>query len=149
MKRIRFPLFLLGFAFLAAQTIFLACLPAASAEIHIYIDQAGGANTSGTAGTEGDPFKSITYALLTMDGRGAADPWVVHVKAGVYDADPAKPAGEREIFPIELREGMTLQGDDGAGSCIISGSFNADSQVALVYGENLSGITIVGLALQP
>ena len=113
----------------------------------IFIDQTSGANTSGTAGTEGDPFKSITYALLTMDGRGAADPWVVHVKAGVYDADPAKPAGEREIFPIELREGMTLQGDDGAGSCIISGSFNADSQVALVYGENLSGITIVGLAL--
>ncbi|CAN2039495.1 hypothetical protein GMMP15_1300002 [Candidatus Magnetomoraceae bacterium gMMP-15] len=45
----------------------------------------------------------------------------VHVKAGTYDADPAKPANEREIFPIDLKNGMTIQGDDGAENCIING----------------------------
>ncbi|QTA78956.1 Uncharacterized protein dnl_12030 [Desulfonema limicola] len=38
----------------------------ANAQTHIYIDQTNGSNTKETAGTEADPFKSITYAFLVM-----------------------------------------------------------------------------------
>jgi hypothetical protein len=120
----------------------------AVAQTHFYIDQANGHNTSTTAGTEADPFKSITYAISTMVARSTPDPWVVHIKAGTYDADPAKPANEHEVFPIELRSGMTLQGDDGAANCVISGAFNPNSNVALVHGESVQSLVIKHLTLR-
>lgn len=134
----------LGFARWAAAVVLSAMAmwglsaAVAAAATHIYIDQAKGTNGSAVAGTEADPFKSITYAMLAMENRSAPDPWVVHVKAGTYDADPAKPANEREIFPIMLRNGMTIQGEDDAENCILSGAFNEDSLVTILRGENLS-----------
>jgi parallel beta-helix repeat protein len=119
----------------------------AMAETHIYISQTTGVNSAATAGTEANPFKSIAYGMMTMASRSTPDPWVVHIKAGTYDADPAKPASQREVFPIALRQGMTIQGDDVAANCIISGEFNPNSQVALLKGDTLTGITIKNLTL--
>lgn len=121
--------------------------PALTAVV-IYIDQANGTNTIGTLGTEGDPFKSITYAFAVMNSRSAPDPWTVYIKAGVYDKDPSKPGDEQEIFPIQLRDGMNLLGSDDRGDCVIAGSYNTNSTVALLYGSGLSDISIAGLTLR-
>ncbi len=114
----------------------------------IWVDQAEGHNVSSTTGAQADPFKSITYAMLTMTGRGAPDPWRLRIKAGVYDYDPAKPANEREVFPIELRDGMTLEGADGADVCIVSGAFNPLSNVGLVRGQNVASVTVRDLTFR-
>ncbi|MCH8333441.1 DUF1565 domain-containing protein [Candidatus Sumerlaeota bacterium] len=114
----------------------------------IYIDQVLGANLESTAGTETDPFKSITFAMEIMNGRQAPDPWFVHIRAGVYDADPAKGGNEREIFPIALRPGITLLGEDGAESSIISGEFSPNSNSAIFFGTGLADIAIVDLTLR-
>ena len=114
--------------------------------IHVYIDQAKGINSSTTTGTEGDPFKSITYAMLK--NRETTEPLFVHIKTGVYDANPNKLPNEREIFPIVIKNGMTIQGDDGAEYCIISGVYNSDSKAAIFRGENLTQIVIKGLTLR-
>ncbi len=39
------------------------CLASENAH-HIYVDQAKGVNSSDTQGTEANPFKSVTYAML-------------------------------------------------------------------------------------
>jgi len=119
---------------------------AAFAETHIYIDQAKGTNSGTTTGEADDPFKSVTYAF--MKNKDTPDPWVVHIKAGIYDSNPEKPAAEKEVFPIELRQGITVQGDDGAEECILSGAFNPNSKSAIMRGENIAGITIKNLTLK-
>ena len=132
----------------------LLCLPAAGlgstggALTHIYVSQANGVNSSSTAGTETSPFKSITYAMKTMATRNTPDPWVVHIKAGVYDFSSEKPFAAREVFPIELRSGMIVQGDDGAENCIVSGAYSPNSNAALFYGKDLASITIRNLTLK-
>jgi len=113
---------------------------------HIYIDQANGTNSFSTTGTEADPFKSISYAILK--NKDTTEPLFIHVKTGVYDANPTKAANEREIFPIELKNGMAIQGDDGVENCIISGAFNSNSKAAILKGQNLSGILIKDLTLK-
>jgi len=117
---------------------------------HIYIDQAKGVNSSSTPGTEGEPFKSITYAMLVFKNQGTPNPWTVHIKAGTYNSDPTKPENEQEVFPIELRDNMTIQGDDGAENCIISGVFNTDiyNQLPILRGEGVSDITVKDLTLR-
>ncbi|MCX5768840.1 MAG: right-handed parallel beta-helix repeat-containing protein, partial [Candidatus Hydrogenedentes bacterium] len=137
----------------AGTLLFLTALvavtaPAFADTTHIYVAQANGQNTSTTAGTAGDPFKSITYAMGIMTSRATPDPWFVHVKGGTYDADPAKPDNQREFFPIDLREGVTIQGDDGASACIISGAFSGHPASPLVRGDTLLSITLHGLTLK-
>ncbi|MGE0087750.1 MAG: LamG-like jellyroll fold domain-containing protein, partial [Desulfococcaceae bacterium] len=118
----------------------------AAADTHIYVDQTSGINNTATLGTIENPFKSITYAMMVMKNRAAPDPWVLHVKAGSYDTNPAKPANEQEIFPIVLREGMTIQGEDGAENCIISGKYMT-ANVSLIKASDLSNIHIISMAL--
>ena len=124
--------------------VLLCAVCPAWATTEIYVDQASGVNSSTTTGTAEDPFKSITYAMALKDAQNAPDPWIVHIKAGTYDADTSKPSSEREIFPLEMRNNITLIGDDGAESCIISGSFNANSTAPLLHGSSVA-VTIEAL----
>ncbi len=142
-RRIIFPCVVFGCLF-----SFLVLPLSVSAAEHIYVDQANGVNSSGTTGSVADPYKSITYALGASEYRGLPGPWVVHVKAGVYDSDPSKPANEREMFPIELRDGMTIIGEDGADSCIISGAYAANSQSALIRGQDVDNVSLKNLMLR-
>ncbi len=114
---------------------------------HIYVDQATGHNTPTTGGTSADPFKSITYAFTTMNGRGATDPWTVCIAAGTYDADPAKDAEDREAFPVELRPGMVFSGINGPNGVVISGLYNADSPVSILHAQDANGIIIRDVTL--
>jgi len=114
--------------------------------INIYIDQANGNNSSITTGSETDPFKSITYAVLK--NRESTLSLHIYIKSGIYDANPDKAPNEREIFPIELKEGMIIEGIDGTENCIISGSFNNNSQSSIFRGNNLSYFEIKKLTLK-
>jgi hypothetical protein len=115
---------------------------------HIYIDQAAGTNSATTTGTADDPFKSISYAMFLSERNNLPDPWYLHIKAGIYDADPEKKANEREIFPINLRENMIVHGEDGAENCVISGAFSNDSIAAIFRGQDLKNITLQDVALK-
>jgi hypothetical protein len=115
---------------------------------HIYIDQAAGINSTTTTGSAEDPFKSITYAIFLSERNNLSDPWYLHIKAGIYDADPEKKANEREIFPINLRENMIVHGEDGAENCVISGAFSNDSIAAILKGKSLKKLIIENLALK-
>jgi len=113
---------------------------------HVYIDQVNGTNTSNTTGSEADPFKSITYAVLK--NRDNSTPLIFNVKAGVYDANPNKAANEREIFPIDLKNFMIIQGIDEIDKCVINGAFNSNSKAAILRGQNLSDFSIRNLTIQ-
>lgn len=129
----------------AFMTLWVCGVAGAASEF--YVDQTNGVNGTSTTGAADNPFKSITYAVGTMANRTLPDPWIVHIKAGTYDADPAKPANQREIFSIEMRSGMTLIGDDGPENCIISGAFTPSSSESLV-GANSVSFTLDGLTFQ-
>jgi hypothetical protein len=122
--------------------------PLTQTATHIYVSRATGRNASTVAGTEQDPFKSITYAMLTIANRNTPDPWTVHIKTGQYDSNPAKPVTEREFYPIEFRPGMTLTGEDGAETCVISGQFLTGGQSAIVHAMDCVGITMERITLR-
>ena len=124
---------------------------------HIWIDQTTGSNEPDTPGTPEEPFKSITYGLARAGYLGWPEPWHIHIGPGVYDADPAKPAFERELFPISLREGMIFEGSDSSDPNnrtidpnvhIIDGHHLTQGYVSILYGSDLMEVQIGGLTLQ-
>ena len=68
----------------------------------IHVDQSRGRNLSSVTGTDQDPFKSITYAMLTMASRNTLDPWAVVVRSAMRHRNPsipvAHPSGHCDIF---------------------------------------------------
>ena len=124
---------------------------------HIWICQADGTNGPDTPGTPDEPFKSITYALAVADFQAWPQPWHVHIGPGVYDADPAKPAPEREVFPIKLRQAMIFEGADCSdpnnrnvdpNSRVIDGQHLTQGLAPLLLGQNRTGLQIRNLTLQ-
>ena len=93
----------------------------AQAFSHIYVDAVNGANAPTGRGSAASPYQSITYALLISTKSNLPDPWHVHIRPGTYNSDPAKPPAEREIFPLDLRQGMIFEGTTTAEECIIDG----------------------------
>jgi len=113
----------------------------------IWVDQVHGHNTTSTQGSQADPFKTITFALARAASLGYPEPWHIHILPGLYDADPAKPGPEREVFPIELRQDLVLEGID-ANTCIIDGRHLTQGYVPLIHGQNLTNMELRGLTLQ-
>jgi hypothetical protein len=123
----------------------------------IWICQETGTNSPDTQGTPEDPYKSITYALARCDFLGCPEPWCVHIGPGVYDANSTKPAPEREIFPIELRQAMVFEGancDDpndpniDPNTRIIDGQHLALGLAPLLYGDSRTGLVIRNLTFR-
>ena len=114
---------------------------------HIHIDAVNGTNAPGN-GAAAKPYKSITYALLLSTRSNLPDPWHVHIHPGTYDADPAKPASEREIFPLVLRTEMIFEGTTTAEECIIDGQHVGESQVEILLGLDTEGVVIRNLTIQ-
>ena len=69
---------------------------------HIYVDAVNGVNAATGRGSAASPYQSITFALLISGRNNLPDPWHVHILPGTYDGNPAKPANEREVFPLKL-----------------------------------------------
>ncbi|QSJ17246.1 DUF1565 domain-containing protein [Nostoc sp. UHCC 0702] len=75
----------------------------------IYVNSATGADTAGAGATAAAPYKTITAAL-----NQAQAGTVIQLAAGTYNAE----AGEK--FPLFLKPGVTLQGDEsGKGQTIL------------------------------
>ena len=115
---------------------------------HIYVDAANGVNAVTGRGTAAAPYKTITYAFLISKRNNLPDPWHVHIHPGTYTADPAKPATEREIFPIRLRSDMIFEGTTEAKECIIDGEHLGETKIPLLLGLDASGILIQNLTIQ-
>ena len=122
---------------------------------HIYVDAVNGVNAPTDRGSAAQPYKSITFALAVSERNQLPDPWHVHIRPGTYDADPTKPANEREIFPLKLRDGMIFEGTTTAEGCIIDAQHVGKTQVPILLGitpDDLNldtdGVTIRNLTLQ-
>ena len=126
---------------LSAVAAAVLCCTQSFAQTEIRVDQALGTNTSSTTGTEGDPFKSISFALATLDSQGAAEPWAITVLPGTYDSNPDT-FPDSEIFPIELRTGMTLTGTN-AQDVVISGVVRPNKDLLATRRPSSTPLTIL------
>ena len=118
-----------------------------NAQTQIHVDAVNGINARTGRGSAANPYKSITYALLISGQNNLPEPWHVHIHPGTYDANPAKPATDREIFPIKLRDGMIFEGTTTAAECIIDGQHVAQG-LAILLGDNVGGVNIRNLTLR-
>jgi hypothetical protein len=124
----------------------VACASARADYTNLWVDQVDGRNEPDTTGTVDDPFKSITYALARANYAAWPEPWHLHIRPGVYNADPYKPHLEREIFPIELRQDLIIEGSDPC-TCIIDGQHLVQGLTSLLYGLDKTGLRIRNLTL--
>ena len=119
-----------------------------NAQTHIHVDAVKGINAATGRGAAGKAYKSITYALLISEKSNLPDPWHVYIHPGTYDSDPAKPANEREIFPLKLRSEMVFEGTTSAAECIIDAQHLGGSQVEILLGLDVEGVVIRNLTIQ-
>ncbi|GAB4278271.1 MAG: hypothetical protein Fur0025_04710 [Oscillatoriaceae cyanobacterium] len=111
----------------------------ATTEAVYYIDPQRGANKASAGKTPDNPFQSITYAL-----QGAQPGTIINLAPGLYS--------NKEQFPIKIKPGVILQGDESnqGQAIIISGggwemTRNAGRQnLAIVAGDRaeIKGVTI-------
>ena len=105
----------------------------------IYVDPSGGNNTGN--GSQAAPFKTITQAL------NVATPNTVIVLApGTYSAQSG------EVFPIQLKSGVTLQGDPrtrgkqivitGGGTFVSPTASTQNIAILTADGAGLTGVTV-------
>ncbi len=94
MRRERLVVVLMGLAF---------CVLALTAGADdYYIDPVSGSDTTGD-GSEGSPWKTLTYANSMTEKTGTEEnPVVLHPLAGVYS-----PSTNGETFPVEFKQGNT------------------------------------------
>ena len=128
------------------STLFLPNV--SKAQTHIHVDTVNGINEPTGRGTAAKAYKSITYALLISEKSNLPDPWHVHIHPGTYNADPAKPANEREGFPIRLRSKMLFQGTTTAADCIIDAQHLGETQTPILLGEDVGDVSIRNLTVQ-
>ena len=115
---------------------------------HIYVDAVNGVNAPTGRGSAASPYQSITYALLVSERNNLPDPWHVHIHPGTYNADPAKPPAEREIFPLKLRQEMIFEGTTTAEECIIDGQHTGETTVEMIRGTDVESVSIRNLTIQ-
>ena len=146
MKRLLISQTLITALFAALFTLILH--NTSNAQTLIYVDAVNGINAATGRGAAGKAYKSITYALLISQRNNLPDPWHVHIHPGTYDANPAKPANEREVFPLKLRSKMIFQGTTTAAECIIDAQHLGASKTSILLGEDVEDVTIRNLTLQ-
>lgn len=124
------------------QTL-IAQTPVASSII--YVNPQTGTNQTGSGTTEAAPLKTITFAL-----RQAQPGTVIQLAPGTYSAE----TGEK--FPLRIKEGVTLRGDEaGKGQAtLITGSGRYTSRtfarqnITILARKNsvISGVTVTNPA---
>ena len=119
-----------------------------NAQTQIHVDAVNGKNEATGRGAAGKAYKSITFALLISEKSNLPDPWHVHIHPGTYNADPAKPANEREVFPIKLRSKMLFQGTTTAADCIIDAQHLGETQTEILRGLDVGDVSIRNLTVQ-
>ncbi|GAB4319759.1 MAG: hypothetical protein Kow0059_13890 [Candidatus Sumerlaeia bacterium] len=128
---------------LALAAVVLGCVSWGFAR-DIYVDISAGSNLTGD-GSAGQPFRNITFAIRYAAEPAAAGD-VIHVNPGVYDVTPDA-SGFREIFPIELPDGVSLVGNGAMTSIFIDGSLEDRNVIEIRDSSQpirLEGLTILG-----
>ncbi|AFZ27117.1 parallel beta-helix repeat (two copies) [Cylindrospermum stagnale PCC 7417] len=107
----------------------------------IYVNPATGADKAGVGVTAAAPYKTITFAL-----NQATSGTIIQLAAGSYDKNSG------ETFPLLLKEGVTLRGDDaskGQAILITGGGFYTSRTFArqdvTILANN--GTTITGVSV--
>ncbi|BAY09727.1 DUF1565 domain-containing protein [Calothrix sp. NIES-2098] len=107
----------------------------------IYVNPATGADTAGAGTTQAAPYKTITFAL-----NQAQPGTVIQLAPGTYNQQSG------ETFPLLLKSGVTLRGDEstkGQGISITGGGFYTSKTFArqdiTILADN--GTTIAGLTV--
>ncbi|KPK84903.1 MAG: hypothetical protein AMS27_08780 [Bacteroides sp. SM23_62_1] len=100
-----------------------------------YVDAVGGSDATGN-GTQGNPWKTITYALSKISGTGHT----LHVAAGTYDASLG------ETFPILMENGVSLAGTGAEVSIINANEAGRVIQCISITDTStrIEGFTIMG-----
>ncbi len=105
----------------------------------LYVDATAGSNTTGD-GSSGNPWQTITYALSQIYTTGHT----IHVATGTYNAALG------ESFPIMIKNGVSLSGEDNVSTIIdAEGSSSDYLQVINCIGITdastfIEGFTITG-----
>ena len=89
----------------------LAATAPAAAGGDFYVDAVLGKNNS-SAGTQAQPWKTISYAVFKADELSGGAPCTIHVAPGTYD--PAL----GEVFPIHMRPGISVAGAGPEGTLV-------------------------------
>ncbi|MBW4560228.1 MAG: DUF1565 domain-containing protein [Mojavia pulchra JT2-VF2] len=119
--------------------IFIAQVPATASVI--YVNPATGSDTAGAGATAAAPYKTITFALAQ-----AQPGTIIQLAAGTYNKESG------ETFPLLLKPGVTLRGDEstkGQTILITGGGFYTSRTFArqdiTILAEN--GTTITGVSV--
>ncbi|WP_416336308.1 DUF1565 domain-containing protein [Calothrix sp. UHCC 0171] len=107
----------------------------------VYVNPATGSDTTGAGTSAEAPLKSITFAL-----RQAQAGTVIQLAPGTYNVESG------ETFPLDLRQGITLRGDEatkGQGIIVTGGGFYtsrtfARQDITILAGNNavIAGVTV-------
>ncbi|MFC1839599.1 carboxypeptidase regulatory-like domain-containing protein [Thermodesulfobacteriota bacterium] len=108
MKKI---IFYLCFSILFVLSISISSAIAAN---DYYVDASSGDNISGD-GSQGNPWMTISYALAQVTGPEVT----IHVAPGVYDT--VMDGTWYEVFPIYLKDGVSIEGEDKNTTIIDAG----------------------------
>lgn len=103
-----------------------------------YVDAQHG--DDGSDGSEQHPWRTITYALDSVEGS-EAKPITVHVAAGSYSAST-----NGETFPLNMKSWMVLQGHSHEDT-IIDGEFNGARGVQVLVCEDADSPIIEKLTI--
>jgi parallel beta-helix repeat protein len=107
----------------------------------IYVNPASGADTAGAGATAGAPYKTIAFAL----GQAQAGT-IIQLAPGNYNKESG------ETFPLALKPGVTLRGDEstkGQGILITGGGFytsrtfaRQDITILTAQDSTITGVTV-------
>jgi parallel beta-helix repeat protein len=114
---------------------------AAATATVIYVNPATGADSAGAGAAEATPYKTISFALKQAQA-GA----IVQLAPGTYNKESG------EIFPLLVKPGVTLRGDEtskGQATLIIGGGFYtspsfARQDISILASQNsiITGLTV-------
>jgi parallel beta-helix repeat protein len=123
------------------QAVPIRTAQAPAAKSVLYVNSATGSDAAGAGTAEATPFKSITFAL-----KQAQAGTVVQLAPGTYNAESG------ETFPIDLKAGITIRGDEttkGQGIIITGGGFYtsktfARQNISILAGNDaiIAGVTV-------
>ena len=112
---------------LLALLVLAAAQPCAA--VDYYVDYVNGVNSMDRDGLSWlTAWKTVTFAFGRTQANVTADTY--HIAPATYDNDPTKPAIDREIFPLDLRNGMRIIGSGADTTIIDAGPGTASARAA-------------------
>lgn len=110
----------------------------------LFVDSASGNDTAGGGDTAATALRSITYAIQEAARRFGGARVAIRLAPGLYSS------ADREVFPLELAQSMSLLGA-GIGRSIVryERTLTSGYELAISGGEELADFTLQGLPLNP